>query len=1333
MTEATPAVPTAGKRSITSFVSLLALVAVLVAVPAAIYFLYVVAQFKAIEQRDLRVLAETGKAIEDIAETAAKNLGTFLDSGAGSESNRQPGIVIVAPPSEPDKSVKPNDPVAAFFTRQAALDRVKGLFWSDADRTQKCAYDVSSSRTFNASTLIFQLSCGAPSQELPTNKDNPDAPSRSLIDVARLNLDSVLERVPLTSTLAKVVVVSRSGAVIAQHTPPPDFTIADGAETNNGLRIGSITSLQRADAAGNKVDATRLVDQTAIERVVIAGVTYELACQPLRLELTGWNAIADSAGKESSQSSTDSPDTDAAGPDTDIDVRRDENVSLAVCGFVPEDVVRSEALQVAPTLLLVLVALTGFGILAWPILKVLSLAPSEGVRRGDTFAMLLSSLCILMFATIAWLDAATYQALRDGAFGSLRTVAKEAETNVLEEFCALQTQLQKYDTQLDSFAGSADSESMFSNLFTAPPDGSPRKAASLRSFTAPPRGEPTYFRSFFWMLDTGDEDDGQQIVKGTVRKSNTPAINLSGRAYFQRIKRERAWDSAFQERCKEPVRQVYVETSRSLTTGEFFTALSLRSKAKIDGKALVAAILGPMASFDAAALSSGLELSVVDESGVAVFHTDPRRARAERIFRDEGVGARIRSAVSARVEQCFSGNYRGHPRLLCVRPLEGLPWSVVVSQRREPLFAANIEIIASAVTYAFAYIFVLILLTIAIVFKGAWERWRHPSQETRLSPRWMWPHLLPASGYWKWTRIGLFCIATLVLVSIASSSNRVLIVLPIVVAGMILFLMLREADRGNGAAKPTSFSQGAYVAAASLLWFFIAVLPAIGIFNAVVDAEFPRLVAAEQTAFIRRLETRSCRIAEEFDGYRFTSDTDREEWALARINDRRGVYRAGLLTSGEADSCGDKTWKEIGGTGLTRLHRLVRDAVADLKPLYNETATAVRYVGITEPSLTSQKASTSPGDGAVTRIHQCENTIRLTTLPDIGACGVNLSEFKKAVLPRSPVLSNIGFLLPLCAVFLLATLVAFVWYSARSMFLVSMPKTRGSDLPTLLGQALVKPTFAILSTREQYRYCKEQSGLPVVDITQLARESVPPDARAVIVTGVEELPGDDYEGRRRLQALLELCDSDGPRPMILCFHDPRGFWDGADALPAGLAGTADTPRSSIHADDHRAAWLQVLKLCDTEFVAAGTAMDGTKACYADCFTNLCSDTDRLVLYQVATTGFANPEHADSVQRLLDRGLLVCDPVLGIADHGFASYIREEQSRKDLEAALGQGGVSGSNRSRWIFAILLGAALVFLTATQREVVEVWLQFIVAASAGAAALLKASSVMLGSGEN
>jgi hypothetical protein len=1166
--------PPAGARTLAGLLSRLAWLLFLVALPAAVYFFYVLAQFEAIQARDLRVLGETAEAIENIAETAAGNLNELVEvTGAAALTTW---------------TAKDAEGFAAdFFNRQAAINPPTGT----RDSCLPGGVDAGVlPRFFDYNTLSFAIACPGDA--------TPERPTETL---ALLDLNGILGRVPSTSTLSLVVVVTREGKVVAEHTPQPAYRLAPGAETDTGLRISDITALRDTRASADPMEVEALTSQTALRHVMIAGVAYELACQPLRLPLRQW---------------VRTPAREPAG--------------LSVCGFVAEAEVRREALQVAPTLLLMLSGLTALGLLSWPLLKVLAMAPTERLRTGDVYFVLLSSLAIVIFCIVAWRDSALYLSLREAGFTALRTMAAEVDNTVRAELREMHEQLCTYDSELKTYSGvlRPETDRDHKDLFLPLEDR--RRDGDFPGFSQP----RAVYDSFFFMLDSAGGDSGQQVIKGTVFPANTPYLNLSSREYFSRVSEGRGWpsrvlnvpagtvatpdannnktaaDDARQSSCRDKEAELYVQTARSLTTGEFFAALSMPSQVRVDGDrwsddpatagrqpGLVAAILGPMQSFRHAALSPGLDLSVIDSSGAAVFHADSRRARAERVFRDEGVGQRLRSAVNAGVEQCFSGNYRGQPRLLCVRPMQGLPWNIVASLRQEPIVAANIEVLASAASYSLAYLGVLVVLTALFVLSETYATKRSGSAErSRLSPRWIWPYLLPAREYWFWNGVGVVAIAAICLASLIFRSSLPLLLCPLPLAAALLFTVTRRGTRLGGRLEQEGLaSLAAYSASAFLLWILVAVLPATGIFNAAMESELPRAVIAEQFSFRRGLEERACAIADDYKRFAFDdSSAARADAIKASVDANRGVYRLELFGSdgtgaaaGE-DSCAHSSgWRGLAGS---RWQATLEAFVADFKPLYNETATAVRYIGLPE----AERQSGTP------TIERCEDVIRVR-FPARGACGAPLSAARYGKVPF-PGLPDIG-LWPI-ALALLGVLLVFVRYTGHQLFFGSIAAVPSRD-----------------PSRAQ-----------------------------------------------------------------------RGAGD------------------SAHID-------------------GGTEPAGTSDWYEDCFCSVCNEVDRLVLYQVATTGFANPKQRDSVRRLLERGLLLRDPALAIADEGFRRYIRDHHNGRDLEAAISAEGRFDSRRLRWILATALAIIVAFLTVTQPDVVEVWIQFIVAASAGAAALLKVSSSVFG----
>ena len=140
--------------------------------------------------------------------------------------------------------------------------------------------------------------------------------------------------------------------------------------------------------------------------------------------------------------------------------------------------------------------------------------------------------------------------------------------------------------------------------------------------------------SVFWMRPC----DGQQFIKATSLDHNTPAVPLSRRNYFQAVKSQRLWELPGED---EPLPiHLFAETSASVTTGEFFAAVSAESRLSDRGAPLFApdaepqlwrdcteqqrqrfavAITGRLESLRNPVLAPGAGFVIVDKEGKVWF------------------------------------------------------------------------------------------------------------------------------------------------------------------------------------------------------------------------------------------------------------------------------------------------------------------------------------------------------------------------------------------------------------------------------------------------------------------------------------------------------------------------------------------------------------------------------------------------------------------------------------------------------------------------------------------------------------------------------------------
>jgi hypothetical protein len=127
----------------------------------------------------------------------------------------------------------------------------------------------------------------------------------------------------------------------------------------------------------------------------------------------------------------------------------------------------------------------------------------------------------------------------------------------------------------------------------------------------------------------------------------------------------------------------------------------------------------------------------------------------------------------------------------------------------------------------------------------------------------------------------------------------------------------------------------------------------------------------------------------------------------------------------------------------------------------------------------------------------------------------------------------------------------------------------------------------------------------------------------------------------------------------------------------------------------------------------------------------CSDEDKLLLTQLVQEGFANPRQHEIVRRLLKRGLIRRDPVLRPMNDSFALFVEQQPESEDVQELE---NVDRGMRWSLVRNLLIAAGLlilIFLSVTQRDVVDVWAAYLSAAVGGVTGVLKLFSMFGRSG--
>lgn len=721
------------------------LVAIL-AIPAGGYAFYVIDQLREVEEQNLRTLAKAAGTVESLVENFRSN----VESLAG----------------EPSYGCE-------FQRRQSRLRLVHPQKCEDIAAPDAPDYKADAEIESGAEGLIFTVPIESEDND-SEDKDAADAKDQGAM-VWAIRFDRVLTEIPFGGGMNVLLIADRSGRVVKQH-PDPTASPASGngadelqdfsgvGLSERGVRIDDLKKIRPLEGE------TKLSDElgygSTIQTVLIAGEGYRMLCQPLVLSLP------------------DSEDQSA------------ERKSWVLCGLVEERQALQDALEVAPFLTVSLFALFFFSLFLWPVAKILTLSPRERFRFADVYLLLLGTWGALMLATILVVTLDTYGEFKDQAAYGLEQLADDVERNLSAELGEIHSQLRAYDLELDSkltgwLEKRNDSDARLEPgnppSYILPKDIVDR--TSLLNVDLPvdaETGNPVYpfFSSLYWI----EPCSGQQIAKGAVRRKNTPRVNVSQRAYFQRVQEDRLWQLPG---TAGPSDRYHLQTDRSLTTGEFFAALStasvitdqpattdageededsrstlerywgefadpvtsdpdasyqgvIQSLVKRHGRCgaspqAVTVMSGQLTSITNPVLAPGAGFAILDSSGNVIFHSDERRAKFENLFEEVSDGERLKSILRAGIASRLNTKYRAQPHQVFARPMQQLPWSVVTFLDDEVLRTSFLESLMHSVMLMLSHLALYFLAT--LVYLALWGR---------SSPVWMWPYLSDRASDYRW-------------------------------------------------------------------------------------------------------------------------------------------------------------------------------------------------------------------------------------------------------------------------------------------------------------------------------------------------------------------------------------------------------------------------------------------------------------------------------------------------------------------------------------------------------------------------------------------------------
>ncbi|HSL83667.1 MAG TPA: hypothetical protein VLF66_12905, partial [Thermoanaerobaculia bacterium] len=548
--------------------------------------------------------------------------------------------------------------------------------------------------------------------------------------VAQIDLRALLEPVIIPDVFDSILVADDVGEVLFQVGEPE-------------LKANSVRPLM-ASPGGDREDDTPAEDvtgsalsfddlrrTTGMVKRKIGGNEYRVFSQPISLEL---RAIE---GRE------------APAP-----------TEWSVCGIVSSDRLLSSGVATSPVLLFLLVLLFPAGLVSWPFLKLWLISPRQRFTRLDVAFLLFATVLGLCLSTLLVLDLLFLWTTDRTIDDELEQLSAALDKSFRQELVRGYVQLEAFDDErLLSGVSAKQLQSRIEREDDGGSEDQAEEALDLELLCAYP-----WFRSVFRA-----DEKGKQKVKWPLYREATLANDIRDRGYFDcalRVARgnvpprgagealespppRSSFAGSFTLRtpsegltgAKEPPCPVLPKTPPAevtlcleplldRTTGQDRMVLSVaRESREGDPKLPVAALVARPLSLTYPILSPGFGFALIEPGGRVLSHSDPRRNLTESFLKASDEDQLLSSVIDARREGGLDLVYQGRRRRAYVRPIDGLPWTLITFRSTRDLRLRNFELVYDFLNPLVVYTaLVNLIFALAVAFApGRWLRHLWPS------------------------------------------------------------------------------------------------------------------------------------------------------------------------------------------------------------------------------------------------------------------------------------------------------------------------------------------------------------------------------------------------------------------------------------------------------------------------------------------------------------------------------------------------------------------------------------------------------------------------------
>ena len=196
---------------------------------------------------------------------------------------------------------------------------------------------------------------------------------------------------------------------------------------------------------------------------------------------------------------------------------------------------------------------------------------------------------------------------------------------------------------------------------------------------------------------------GQELFNWNTAGLNNPKGNYNSRQYFQAIKSGKFYLEKNEKRFP-----YYLDQVLSWSDGEFKSVLSIPFN-----RDQVLAMSFFLKSFKRVILPAGYQFVFIDKGGQVLYHSDSTKNRNENLV-DEFSSKQLRSSLQASVAHRFNTEYYGQRYNAYIRPLNNLPYFIVILEDTRIKDTRDMEIFGFTLSmlFFFSAFFMTLLLCV---------------------------------------------------------------------------------------------------------------------------------------------------------------------------------------------------------------------------------------------------------------------------------------------------------------------------------------------------------------------------------------------------------------------------------------------------------------------------------------------------------------------------------------------------------------------------------------------------------------------------------------------